>query len=156
MQTRISWHQSYFHIRSASAEFKEKQINKGWCDITTKYLLLKPVYCITACACFYLNQHVQYVHVNVTGDWKAVKLEPPPCVSLSVKRSQGTVVCECMHDCIHSFSPPCAQCAGLSVHGRTFLNYISALPDYLHRRGSWVVVTARMSNEKRRIKNLLL
>lgn len=41
-------------------------------------------------------------------------------------------VCVCLHNCVHSSSQLCAYCAGLSVYGCTFLNYISAtkLPSF--------------------------
>lgn len=72
-------------------------------------------------------------HVNVTGDWKLVELG---CMLLSVKFLLGAVmclcVCVCLHNCMHSSSQLCAYCAGLSVYGCTFLNYISAtkLPSF--------------------------
>lgn len=71
------------------------------------------------------------LHVNVTGDWKVVELG---CMSLSVKCLLGAVMClcVCLHNCVHSSLQLCAYCAGLSVYGCTFLNYISAtkLPSF--------------------------
>lgn len=76
-------------------------------------------------AAFMFPESQSVYHVNVTGDWKLGELS---CVLLSVKCLLGAAmcVCVCLHNCMHSSSQLCAYCAGLSVYGCTFLNYISA------------------------------
>ncbi len=96
-------------------------------------------------SCFNVFSESQPVcHVNVIVDWKVVELghllRVAVCQML-VEYSHvfvcvGVCVCVCLHNCMHSSLLPCAYCAGLSVHGRVFLNYISALPNYLLCQGS--------------------
>lgn len=77
-------------------------------------------------------------HVNVTGDWKVVELGRLLRVAVCqiLVGYSHVFVSVSLHNCMHSSLLPCAYCAGLSVYGCTFLNYISAIPNYRLCQGS--------------------
>ncbi len=69
-------------------------------------------------------------HVNVIRNWRVVELghllRVAVCQMLVGYSHVFVCVCVCvwLHNCMHSFLLSCTYCAGLSVHGCTFLNYI--------------------------------
>lgn len=122
------------------------------CKYSTKVIVVFLSFSI--CAACLLCDHISQTvcHVNVIGLESGLTWPPPACCCLSNACWVQSCVCVRLHNCMHSSLPPCAYCAGLSVHGHIFWNYT---PNNLPCQGSAFLlvcqsaVTARMSRESK-------